>query len=470
VMLEQDGFRAVLAADGRSGFDRAMTLKPDLVLVDLRLPGMSGTEICKQLRAANLILAYHDRSDGGLFATLVEMAFAGHCGLDVALPVERGPAFPQLFAEELGVVLQVLADDESKLVEILSRHGLEKHALYIGTPTTDLRVRMRVGDTLLDEPWVDLRRAWSETSWLMRRMRDDPQSADEEYEVQTSPGDPGLTVTLSFDPQKDIAAPFVSRGTRPAVAILREQGVNSQVETAAVFERAGFVAHDVHMTDLLSGRRSLREFKGVVACGGFSYGDVLGAGEGWAKSILFHDAVREDFQTFFERPDSFALGICNGCQMFAALKSLIPGTQHWPRFVTNRSEQYESRFALVEVLESPSVVLQGMAGSFLPIAVAHGEGYAEFASEAAARECASSGFVGFRYVRHDRSVADRYPYNPNGSPHGIAALTNTDGRVTITMPHPERSFRYVQNSWHPREVGEYSGWMRLFRNARKFVG
>ena len=428
------------------------------------------TAAMAELRAANLVLAYHDRSDGGLFATLVEMAFAGRCGLDVALPVERGPAFPQLFAEELGVVLQVLADDEPKLVEILSRHGLEKNALYIGTPTTDLRVRMRVGDALLDEPWVDLRRAWSETSWRMRRMRDDPQSADEEYEAQTSPEDPGLAVTLSFDPEQDIAAPFVSRGARPAVAILREQGVNSQVETAAVFERAGFVAHDVHMTDLLSGRRSLREFKGLVACGGFSYGDVLGAGEGWAKSILFHETVREDFKRFFERPDSFALGICNGCQMFAALKSLIPGTQHWPRFVTNRSEQYESRFALVEVLESPSVVLQGMAGSFLPIAVAHGEGHAEFASEAAAKECASSGFVGFRYVHHDRSVADSYPYNPSGSSHGIAALTNTDGRVTITMPHPERSFRYVQNSWRPREVGEYSGWMRLFRNARKFVG
>jgi phosphoribosylformylglycinamidine synthase len=423
-----------------------------------------------ELRAANLVLAYHDRSDGGLFATLVEMAFAGHCGLDVALPVERGPAFPQLFAEELGVVLQVLADDEPKLVEILSRHGLEKHALYIGTPTTDLRVRMRVGDTLLDEPWVDLRRAWSETSWRMRRMRDDPQSADEEFEAQTSPDDPGLAVALKFDPEEDIAAPFVSRGARPAVAILREQGVNSQVETAAVFERAGFVAHDVHMTDLLSGRRSLREFKGLVACGGFSYGDVLGAGEGWAKSILFHEAVREDFKSFFERPESFALGICNGCQMFAALKSLIPGTQHWPRFVTNRSEQYESRFALVEVLESPSVVLQGMAGSFLPIAVAHGEGHAEFPTEAAARECATSGFVGFRYVHHDRSVANSYPYNPSGSPYGIAALTNTDGRVTITMPHPERSFRYAQNSWRPRAAHEYSGWMRLFRNARKFVG
>jgi phosphoribosylformylglycinamidine synthase len=428
------------------------------------------TAAMAELRAANLVLAYHDRSDGGLFATLVEMAFAGHCGLDVALPVERGPAFPQLFAEELGVVLQVLADDEPKLVEILSRHGLEKHSLYVGTPTTDLRVRMRVGDTLLDELWVDLRRAWSETSWRMRRMRDDPQSADEEYEAHTSPDDPGLAVALSFDPQEDIAAPFVSRGARPAVAILREQGVNSQVETAAVFERAGFVAHDVHMTDLLSGRRSLREFKGLVACGGFSYGDVLGAGEGWAKSILFHEAVREDFKSFFERPDSFALGICNGCQMFAALKSLIPGTQHWPRFVTNRSEQYESRFVLVEVLESPSVVLQGMAGSFLPIAVAHGEGHAEFPTEAAARECASSGFVGFRYVHHDRSVANSYPYNPSGSPYGIAALTNTDGRVTITMPHPERSFRYAQNSWRPGTAGEYSGWMRLFRNARKFVG
>jgi len=428
------------------------------------------TAAIAELRAANLVLAYHDRSDGGLFATLVEMAFAGHCGLDVALPVERGSAFPQLFAEELGVVLQVLADDEPKLVEILARHGLEKHSLYIGTPTPDLRVRMRVGDTLLDEHWVDLRRAWSETSWRMRRMRDDPQSADEEYAAQTSPDDPGLAVTLAFGPEEDIAAPFVSRGARPAVAILREQGVNSQVETAAVFERAGFVAHDVHMTDLLSGRRSLREFKGLVACGGFSYGDVLGAGEGWAKSILFHEAVREDFKGFFERPDSFALGICNGCQMFAALKSLIPGTQHWPRFVTNRSEQYESRFVLVEVLESPSVVLQGMAGSFLPIAVAHGEGHAEFATEAAARECASSGLVGFRYVHHDRSVANSYPYNPNGSPYGIAALTNTDGRVTITMPHPERSFRYAQNSWRPRAAGEYSGWMRLFRNARKFVG
>jgi phosphoribosylformylglycinamidine synthase len=261
----------------------------------------------------------------------------------------------------------------------------------------------------------------------------------------------------------------VARGARPALAVLREQGVNSQTETAAVFDQAGFEAHDVHMTDLLSGRRTLAEFKGLIACGGFSYGDVLGAGEGWAKSILFHEPVREQFQRFFARSDSFALGICNGCQMFAALKTLIPGTTHWPRFVKNRSEQYEARFPLVEVLSSPSVLFAGMAGSLLPIAVSHGEGRAEFASSAAAQECAESGLVSFRYVNHDRSLAQRYPANPSGTPLGIAALSNADGRVSITMPHPERSFRYLQNSWRPRGAAGYSGWMRLFRNARRFV-
>jgi phosphoribosylformylglycinamidine synthase len=423
-----------------------------------------------ELRAAGLILAYHDRSDGGLFATLIEMAFAGHCGLDIALPAARGPALAQLFAEELGVVVQVRSDDEPRLADILAKHGLADTALYLGAPISDLRVQIKVGSEQLDETWVDLRRAWSETSWRMRRLRDDPQCADEEYAGQTAADDAGLSVALSFDPEDDVAAPYVARGARPSVAILREQGINSHTETAAVFERAGFTPHDVHMTDLLAGRRSLREFKGVIACGGFSYGDVLGAGEGWAKSILFHEAVREEFQRFFMRSDTFALGICNGCQMFAALKSIIPGTEHWPRFVRNRSEQYESRFALVEILRSPSVVLEGMAGSFLPIAVAHGEGHAEFASAQAAEACATSGLVGFRYVNHDRSVATTYPFNPSGSSFGIAALSNADGRVTITMPHPERSFRYVQNSWRPRDAGEYSGWVRLFRNARRFVG
>ncbi|HEY3786294.1 MAG TPA: phosphoribosylformylglycinamidine synthase [Steroidobacteraceae bacterium] len=423
-----------------------------------------------ELRAAELVLAYHDRSDGGLFATLVEMAFAGHCGLEIALPVERGSAFHQLFSEEPGVIVQVPEAQEERLLEILTRHGLGKDALYLGLPTKELRIQMRVGASLLDETWVDLRQAWSETSWRMRRMRDDPQSADEEFAAQSAREDPGLAVALTFDSSEDVAAPYVGGGARPAVAILREQGVNSQVETAAVFERAGFVAHDLHMTDLLAGRRSLRNFKGLVACGGFSYGDVLGAGQGWAKSILFHEQVREEFSAFFARPDSFALGICNGCQMFSALKSIIPGTAHWPRFVRNRSEQYEARFTLVEILRSPSVLLDGMAGSFLPVAVAHGEGRAEFSSEAAASACAASGLVGFRYLHNDRSVATTYPFNPNGSPFGLAALCNEDGRVTITMPHPERSFRSAQNSWHPPEAGEYSGWMRLFRNARRFIG
>ncbi|MGH8304382.1 MAG: phosphoribosylformylglycinamidine synthase, partial [Steroidobacteraceae bacterium] len=422
-----------------------------------------------ELRAANMLRAYHDRSDGGLFVTLVEMAFAGHCGLDIALPAARGTPLAQLFSEEPGVVLQILAGDEPAFAAILARHGLDTAALYLGAPVSELRVQVKVGTLEFDESWGDLKRAWSETSWRMRRLRDDPQCADEEFAAHTDETDPGLSVALSFDPAQDITAAYLQRGARPALAILREQGVNSQVETAAVFDRAGFDAHDVHMTDLLAGRRSLAEFKGVVACGGFSYGDVLGAGEGWAKSVLFHDAVREEFARFFARPDSFALGICNGCQMFAALKDLIPGAGHWPRFVRNRSEQYEGRFSLVEVLDSPSVLLAGMAGSILPIAVAHGEGRAEFASAAAAEACAASGLVGLRYLNHDRSVATRYPANPSGTPAGIAALSNTDGRVTITMPHPERSFRSLQNSWRPRDAGEYSGWMRLFRNARRFV-
>jgi phosphoribosylformylglycinamidine synthase len=276
-------------------------------------------------------------------------------------------------------------------------------------------------------------------------------------------------VALSFDPEQDVAAPYIARGARPSLAILREQGVNSQVETAAMFAHAGFDPVDVHMTDVLAGDRTLGAFKGLVACGGFSYGDVLGAGEGWAKSILFHARARDDLATFFARPDTFALGICNGCQMFAALKELIPGTEHWPRFVRNRVEQFEARFSLVEILHSPSVLFQGMQGSFLPIAVSHGEGRAEFDSDAAARACLESGIVTFRYVDHHRRPATTYPFNPSGSPLGIAALTSADGRVSVTMPHPERSTRYAQNAWRPQGAGEWSGWMRLFRNARRFV-
>jgi phosphoribosylformylglycinamidine synthase len=427
------------------------------------------TAALAELRAAGLLRAYHDRSDGGLFVTLVEMAFAGHCGLEVALPGGRAP-LAQLFAEEPGVVLQVLAADERAFTEVLARHGLLEHAVRLGTPQRELRVRLRAGEVQLDESWADLRRAWSETSWRLRRLRDDPQCADEEFAAHTDEHAGGLSVELSFDPQEDVAARYVAKSGRPAVAILREQGVNSHMETAAAFAQAGFTAHDVHMSDLLGGRRTLAEFTGLVACGGFSFGDVLGAGEGWAKSILFHGALREEFARFFARSDSFALGICNGCQMFAALKSLIPGSEAWPRFVQNRSEQFEARFSLVEVQRCDSVLFEGMAGSLLPVAVSHGEGRAEFASAELAAACRGSGLVGLRYVNPDRTPATRYPANPSGTPDGLAALTNRDGRVTIIMPHPERSFRSLQNSWRPPAAGPYSGWMRLFRNARRFVG
>jgi phosphoribosylformylglycinamidine synthase len=423
----------------------------------------------RSLRAEELVLAYHDRSDGGLFATLVEMAFAGHCGLELTLPA--GNELERLFAEELGAVLQVPAAAAARVQAIFHEAGLGVPARVIGRPTPALRIRIRSqARTVLDESWVDLRRAWSETSWRMRRLRDDPDCADEELTAALDERDGGLKVALGFDPDEDVAAPYVGRGARPRLAVLREQGVNSQVEMAAAFLRAGFEPHDVHMSDLLEGRTGLEEFKGLIACGGFSYGDVLGAGEGWAKSILFHGRTREQFARFFERPDSFALGVCNGCQMFAALKEIIPGTELWPRFVRNRSEQFEARFALVEVLETPSVLLAGMAGSVLPIAVSHGEGRAEFASESQAEGCVATGLVALRYVTHDGRVAASYPSNPNGSPAGIAALSNADGRVTVTMPHPERSFRSVQNSWHPDGAGEASGWLRLFQNARRWLG
>ncbi|MGE0582092.1 MAG: phosphoribosylformylglycinamidine synthase [Steroidobacteraceae bacterium] len=422
------------------------------------------------LREAGHVLAYHDVSDGGLFATLAEMAFAGRCGLDVNLPTADGSAVAQLFAEEPGVVLQVRTAALDAIRTTWRLHGLESCVREIGTPTSDMQVRLAVGDTVLELPWRELREAWSRTSCEMRRLRDEPACADEEFAASCDPSDPGLSVALGFDPEDDIAAPFIARGARPRVAVLREQGVNSQVEMAAVLDRAGFEPHDVHMTDLLAGTRSLAEFRGLVACGGFSYGDVLGAGEGWAKSILHHARAREEFIAYFARPDTFTLGVCNGCQMLAALKSIVPGADHWPRFVRNRSEQFEGRFSLVEIVPSPSVLFAGMAGSRLPVAVAHGEGRAEFASPEAEAAFAAAGLTGFRYIDARGAVATRYPANPNGSPLGIGAVTNIDGRVTLTMPHPERSFRAVQNSWHPHDAGEASGWMRLFRNARAWTG
>ncbi|HEU4781200.1 MAG TPA: phosphoribosylformylglycinamidine synthase [Steroidobacteraceae bacterium] len=424
-----------------------------------------------ELRAQDLVLAYHDRADGGAFATLVEMAFAGHCGLDIKLPVGSGVtgAAGALFSEELGVVLQVKAEHAAAVQSVFVRHGLGDWTHAIGTATRQMRVIVQAAGTRIDETWEDLRRAWSETSWRMRERRDEPSCAHEEYAAACDTGAPGLNVALTFDPAEDVSAPFIGTA-RPKVAVLREQGVNSQIEMAAVFERVGFEPHDVHMSDVLAGRVKLDAFRGLVACGGFSYGDVLGAGEGWAKSILYHGGARDQIQRFLDRTDTFTLGVCNGCQMFAALKEIIPGAQAWPRFVRNRGEQFEGRFSLVELRPSPSIFLAGMDGSMLPIAVAHGEGRAEFMSDEAARAFSASSLVAARYIEGNRSIATRYPANPNGSPFGIAAITNEDGRVTLTMPHPERSFRYAQNSWRPDGAGEYSGWYRMFANARRWVG
>ena len=424
-----------------------------------------------ELRANDRVLAYHDRSDGGVAVTLLEMAFAGHCGLDIDLKIAPGAhGLEALFAEEPGVVLQVRESALAAVERTFAAHGLGTCVQRIGRPTREPRVVLRAGSVVIEDSWQALKREWSETSHRLRALRDDPQCAREEFEAATRFDAPPLTVSLPFDADEDVAAPYVDRGARPRIAILREQGVNSQSEMAAVFDLAGFEAHDVHMTDLIDGRRKLEEFRGLVACGGFSYGDVLGAGEGWAKSILFNPELRAAFEIFFARRDAFALGVCNGCQMMAQLAPIIPGAEHWPRFVRNRVEQFEGRATLVEVQESASILFRGMAGALLPIAVSHGEGRAEFVDDRQAAQCAASSTVGLRYVTARGVIARDYPANPNGSPDGLAALCNLDGRITLTMPHPERVFRNVQMSWRPSDAGEYSGWMRLFRNARVWIG
>jgi phosphoribosylformylglycinamidine synthase len=304
-------------------------------------------------------------------------------------------------------------------------------------------------------------------TWHLQRLRDNPACAQQEFDRILDAADPGLNAKLTYDAAEDIAAPFIARGSRPRIAILREQGVNGQTELAAAFDRAGFDALDIHMSDIIAGRASLRELQGFVAPGGFSYGDVLGAGEGWAKSILFNPRARDEFEGFFHRPDSFALGVCNGCQMMSNLRELIPGTSSWPHFVRNRSEQFEGRFVMVRVERSPSLFFQGMEGSRMPIAVAHGEGYAEFERSA---QVDATDLVCLRFVDNRGEPTELYPLNPNGSPQGITGLTTPDGRFTIVMPHPERVFRTVQNSWHPDDWGEDAPWMRMFRNARKWIG
>jgi phosphoribosylformylglycinamidine synthase len=424
----------------------------------------------RELKDAGLLLAYHDRSDGGLLVTLLEMAFAGHCGLDIELP-GGGDTIAQCFAEELGAVVQIKAWGLKTARGILERHGLGGHWLDVGAARPGSEVRVAIGgQEAFAASRIELHRRWSEVSYRMQSLRDNPDCAREEYSRLLDEQDPGLHVSLTFDPAADVAAPYIASGARPAVAVLREQGVNSQTEMAAVFTRAGFDAYDVHMTDILEGRVHLARFEGLVACGGFSYGDVLGAGEGWAKSILFNSRARDEFSAFFERLATFTLGVCNGCQMLAALKELIPGAQDWPRFVRNRSEQYEARLVLSQVPRSTSVLFAGMEGSILPIVVSHGEGYAEFASHAGADGLLEKRGVSLVYVDHRDQPTERYPFNPNGSPRGVAGVCSDDGRVTALMPHPERVFRTVQHSWKPGGWGEDGGWTRIFRNARVFLG
>ncbi|MDV2858152.1 phosphoribosylformylglycinamidine synthase [Oceanimonas sp. CAM02] len=421
------------------------------------------------LVADKKLLAYHDRGDGGLFVTLAEMAFAGNTGLNVELDLLGADHLAALFSEELGAVLQVRRDDKEAVLTCLAGHGLAACTHVIGGLNNDDTLRVLAnGEEVYAESRTELRRLWSETSYRMQALRDNPECAKAEFEAKLE-SNPGLSASLIFDPKEDIAAPYIARGVHPKMAILREQGVNSHMEMAAAFDRAGFSAVDVHMSDLQSGRLRLDEFAGLVACGGFSYGDVLGAGGGWAKSVLFNEALRAQFEAFFQRNDSFALGVCNGCQMLSQLRDLIPGAAHWPDFVRNTSERFEARFSLVEVQESPSLFLSGMAGSRLPIAVSHGEGRVQ-PKRADIATLEASGTVVLRFVDNHGQATERYPFNPNGSANGITGLTSEDGRVTIMMPHPERVFRTVANSWHPDNWGEDSGWMRMFRNARKHLG
>ncbi|MBL8515744.1 MAG: phosphoribosylformylglycinamidine synthase [Betaproteobacteria bacterium] len=444
----------------------------------------------RKLARDGKVLAYHDRSDGGLFATIAEMSFAAHVGVTVNLDVltynereadvdEYDTTSPKLgaeeavlaalFNEELGAVLQIRKAERSLVMQVLREAGLGEYSHVIGHPNSDDALRVvRAGKPVFAASRIDLQRAWSETSYLIQRLRDNPDCAQQEYDRILDAKDPGLHAHLTFNPADDVAAPFIAKGEKPKIAILREQGVNGQLEMAAAFTWAGFEAHDVHMSDILTGRVSLNDFKGFAACGGFSYGDVLGAGEGWAKSILFSSRGRDEFEAFFKRADSFALGVCNGCQMISNLHDIIPGAENWPHFERNASEQYEARTVLLEIQKSPSIFFEGMAGSRIPVVTAHGEGRAVFGSKT--RQDAARWLTALRFVDHYGKPTERFPFNSNGSPEGIASVTTPDGRFTAMMPHPERVFRTVNLSWHPKDWPVESPWMRMFRNARKWLG
>lgn len=424
----------------------------------------NGLLAIQQLVASELLTAYHDRSDGGMLTALCEMAFASRCGLHVELDGTPESALAQLFNEELGVLVQIESENLTAVQAVLAEYGVDAALQRVAVLNTDGRISVQVsGQELLNTERKDLHRIWSATSHAMQSLRDNPECAQQEYDRLLDTEDTGLFAKLSFDPNDDVSAPYIG-GTKPRIAVLREQGVNGHIEMAAAFTHAGFSAIDVTMSDLSEGRVSLDEFKGLVACGGFSYGDVLGAGEGWAKSILFNDRLREAFSAYFARSDAFALGVCNGCQMMSNLKEIIPGADAWPHFVRNASEQFEARLVQADIPEDTrSIFMAGMQGSQLPVVVAHGEGRAEYGANVTATN------VAMRYIDYRGQATEVYPSNPNGSPQGIAGLSNDDGRVTIMMPHPERIFRTVTNSWREASWGEYGPWMRMFRNARVWL-
>ena len=450
------------------------------------------------LRERNAILAYHDRSDGGLLACIAEMAFASHCGISLNVDLlcidpqtepDYGDAknwatqvsgrrheqtMRALFSEELGAVIQIERSQRDAVFAVLRECGISAFSHVIGKPNqSDALEIWRDAKCVYTESRVHLQKLWQNTSYQIARLRDNPNCVDSEYQSIDDKNDPGMSPILRFDPNENPSAPFINKGTRPKMAILREQGVNSHLEMAYAMDLAGFASHDVHMSDLLSGQAKLEDYQGLVACGGFSYGDVLGAGEGWAKTILFNPQLSEQFASFFQRNDSFALGVCNGCQMMSNLASLIPGAKAWPKFTRNQSEQYEARLVMVEILQSPSLFFQGMSGSHLPIAVAHGEGFANFKHQGNAREIEHNQLAAMRFIDHQGNATERYPLNPNGSPQGLTSVTTADGRFTVMMPHPERVFRNVQMSWYPQEWNQTqdgaSPWLRMFRNARVWV-
>lgn len=424
-------------------------------------------ELMRAARTAGLVRAYHDRSDGGAFAALCEMAFCSRTGLEISLDAWGEDPFRALFNEELGAIVQVAVEDRAEFADLVAEHGLIDCAQRIARPVAQPQVRVRRdGETVAEWRWQELFDAWWSVSHAMQRLRDNPDCADEERAIARDFDAPGLVPQLTFDPSDDVAAPYVNAGARPKVAILREQGVNGQIEMAWAFDRAGFTAVDVHMSDLIAGRVDLAEFAGLAACGGFSYGDVLGAGRGWATSALERATVRAAFEAFFRREDTFALGVCNGCQMMASMAPVIPGAEHFPRLLRNRSEQFEARLGLLQITESPSIFLRGMEGSRIPVAVAHGEGRVHFDDPAARMAIA----VSARYVDGRGEQASTYPLNPNGSTDAIAGFSSQDGRVTLLMPHPERTLRTANLSWAPRDWPADSPWRRMFRNARAWVG